>query len=54
MQISKAKVAKIIELIAPVDSLARKKAITPEEHLKLGKLAVKAVRSVLTTLRKLK
>lgn len=54
MNIRKATVAGLIEAGAAIDRLSRKKLMTTEEAAKVSADAIRFVRSVLTTLRKLK
>ncbi len=54
MQIKKATVLSLIESGAKIDRISRLKKTTAEEQLTNAKQAIHFVRSVLTTLRKLK
>lgn len=54
MQIKKATVTKLVEAGAAIDKASRRKALTSEDAAALSADAVRFVRSVLTTLRKLK
>jgi len=54
MQIKKATVLSLIEAGARIDRISRLKKTTAEEQLTNAKQAIHFVRSVLTTLRKLK
>ena len=54
MQIRKSQVLSIIEAGAAIDRISRLKKTTAEEQLTNAKQAIHFVRSVLTTLRKLK
>jgi hypothetical protein len=54
MHIRKTAVAKLIEAGTAIDKLSRKKLLTSEEAGKASADAIRFVRSVLTTLRKLK
>jgi len=54
MNIKKSVVANIIEAGAKIDRVSRLKKTTAEEQLTNAKQAIHFVRSVLTTLRKLK
>ena len=54
MNIKKSVVANIIEAGAAIDRISRLKKTTAEEQLTNAKQAIHFVRSVLTTLRKLK
>lgn len=54
MNIRKTVVAKLVETLGQLDKTSRKKALTSEDVSALNAGLLRAVRSVLTTLRKLK
>lgn len=54
MFISKASVSTLVEKLNVIDKFSRRKSLTPEEQAILAVEAIKAVRSTLSIIRKLK
>lgn len=52
MQIKTSVVETILANLSPIDRLSRKKSLTGDEAVQVSKDAIRAIRSVLTTLRR--